>query len=85
MPSAPWKQPSIHLKDEALLVGEGKQECHGNISASLRKCSTVSFGFTPRCVQWVIPQQQVNILFQFWKRNLSLKTLTCVFSWFLFC
>lgn len=77
---APWKQPSIPLKAEALVVGEGKHECHGNISASLKQCSAVSFGFTPRCVQGVIPQQQLNILFQFWERNLSLMTLTCVFS-----
>lgn len=69
---------------EALVVGEGKCECHGNISASLRKCSAVSFGFTPRCVQWVIPQQQLNVLFQFWERNLSLKTVTCVFCCFKF-
>lgn len=72
------------LKAEALVVGEGKCECHGNTSASLRKCSAVSFGFTPRCVQWVIPQQQLNILFQFWERNLSLKTVTCVFCCFKF-
>lgn len=63
VPSAPWKQPSIALEAEAL-VGEGKRECHGNISASLKKCTAVSFGFTPKCVQWVTPQQQLNILFR---------------------